>query len=160
MNHTLLLKRMQQLSPYTLQKSLSGKNSKYLSSKSLRTVMCKISCFGSTFPEHLLKWLRVFHKASSSPWVSQTSVLYLFAGMTLYYKFQFLIKSRLWIWAGYSSDKGNKLNIKITRRKYEITSAVHFGNCLAGHDWLWGAESDAIPLRIIHLLEDSSFRQY
>ena len=42
----------------------------------------------------------------------------LFAGMALYYKVLFLIKSRLWIWACLWSDKGNNLNIKITKRKY------------------------------------------
>lgn len=117
-NHALLLKRMQHLSPYTLQKSLSGKNLKYLSSKSMRIVLCKISCFASTLAPHLLKWRHVFHREASPRSVSQTSILYLFAGMSLYYKSLLWIKSRLWIWACCRSDEGNKLNNKIARRKY------------------------------------------
>lgn len=49
---------------------------------------------------------------------SSISLTFLFAGMSLYYKLVFLIKSRLWILAFSRTDKGNKLNIKITRRKY------------------------------------------
>lgn len=90
----------------------------------------KISFFNkyeNSYVQNLMIWLslsRTLAKSSPCGWQRTPPNpqflwhWFLFAGMALYYKAPFLIKSRLWIWACHWSDKGNKLNIKITRRKY------------------------------------------
>lgn len=160
-NHTLLLKRMQQLAPHTLQKSWSGRNWKYLSSESMRIVMCKISGFAGTSAARLLKWCHMFQRESSQLGFSDiTSVTCLQVCLCIR-SLCVLIKSRLWIWVCCRSDEGNKLNIKTTRRKYTQSHICSSLWKYLSRAWLTsGPEDVAILVRIIHLLENSTLRQH